>query len=81
MWYDVASTAIDASSTMSDTMISVSVRCAFLTVGSRNALTPLLTASTPVIAADPLAKVRSRIQIPTDSVAVGTFGGAITGAG
>ena len=39
-------------------MIAVSVRRAWSTHGSRKALTPLLTASTPVIAVQPLAKAR-----------------------
>ena len=36
-----------------------------MTVGSRNALTPLLTASTPVIAVQPLAKARNRSHTET----------------
>ena len=39
-------------------MIAVSVRRAWRTAGSRKALTPLLTASTPVMAVQPLAKAR-----------------------
>jgi hypothetical protein len=40
---------------------------------------PLLTASTPVIAVQPLAKARSSSQRPTASVAGGSGGGATTG--
>ena len=43
-------------------MMAVSVRRAWSTAGSRKAVTPLLTASTPVIAVQPLAKARIRIQ-------------------
>ena len=39
--------------------MAVSVRRALVTTGSRKALTPLLTASTPVIAVQPLANARS----------------------
>ncbi len=46
-------------------MIAVSVRCAFLIVGLRKRGTPLLTASTPVIAVHPLAKARTRSTTPT----------------
>ena len=59
----------------------VSVFCAFLVVGSRNAMTPLLTASTPVIAVQPLAKTFRISQRPTMAVAAGRCGGATTGAG
>ena len=43
-------------------MIAVRVLRAWGTAGSRKAPTPLLTASTPVIAVQPLAKARIRIQ-------------------
>ena len=59
----------------------VSVRCAFFTPGSRKALTPLLTASTPVIAVQPLEKALSRSQSVTACVAAGGAGSAISGAG
>ncbi len=47
-------------------MITVSVRCAVFTTGSRKAWTPLLTASTPVIAVQPLenALINSQTLIP-----------------
>ena len=61
-------------------MIAVSVRRALLTAGSRNALTPLLTASTPVIAVQPLAKARSSIQRLAAAVAAGSAGGGSTTA-
>ncbi len=40
-------------------MMIVRVRLAYWSVGSRKAITPLLTASTPVIAVQPLENVRS----------------------
>jgi hypothetical protein len=42
---------------------------------------PLLTASTPVMAVQPLAKARSTSQRPMLSVALGRGGGAVSGAG
>lgn len=42
------------------TMMAVRVRRALCTGGSRNAVTPLLTASTPVIAVQPLESDRRR---------------------
>src|SRR5215831_3037676 len=42
-----------------------SVRAAFFPAGSRNALTPLETASTPVNAAEPDAKARRMTKTPT----------------
>ena len=50
-------------------MMMVRVSLAYLAVGSRNAITPLLTASTPVIAVQPLEKVRNRSQALTAPVA------------
>ena len=55
--------AIPASSTMSSAMMIVNVRRAIVTTGSRNAFTPLLTASTPVMAVQPLAKAFSKSQM------------------
>lgn len=52
-----------------------------LTFGSRKALTPLLTASTPVMAVQPLENARSKIQNPTASDATVGEGGVTTGAG
>src|SRR3954465_2343071 len=69
------------SSTARATTITVSVSCAFFTAGRRKALTPLPTASTPVIAVHPLANARSRIQSPTASVVTGRGGGAPRGRG
>ena len=43
-------------------MITVSVRLAWETAGSRKTVTPLLTASTPVMAVQPLANDRIKIQ-------------------
>ena len=45
------------------------------------ALTPLLTASTPVMAVQPLANDRSRTHNPTPAVATGRAGGARRGWG
>ena len=70
-----------ASSTIRRPMITVSVRRAVLTAGSRNAFTPLLTASTPVMAVQPLAKALSSSQTLTAAVAGGICGGATTGTG
>src|SRR5882757_4310586 len=79
--YARARNAIPASMTVSDAMIVVSVRRAFFTVGSRKALTPLLTASTPVMAVQPLANAFSRSQRPTASVGGGIGGGGTIGTG
>src|SRR5262245_43052052 len=62
-------------------MIADRVRRALTTVGSRNALTPLVTASTPVIAVQPLANARKRIHHPAVVVAARTIGGATSGVG
>ncbi len=64
-------------------MITVSVRCALRTVGSRNAFTPLLTASTPVIAVQPLEKTCSSSHALTAAVAgpATEAGGATAGTG
>ena len=48
-----------ASRMASRAMMMVSVVLAFLRVGSRNAITPLLTASTPVMAVQPEEKALS----------------------
>ena len=53
------------------TTIAASVRRALVTHGSRNASTPLLIASTPVIAVQPLANARSNSHRPTASTALG----------
>jgi hypothetical protein len=62
-------------------MIAASVRRAWRTAGSRNAVTPLLTASTPVMAVQPLAKARNKIHQPAVVVAAITAGGATAGTG
>jgi hypothetical protein len=59
-------------------MINVSVNCAALVTGSRNALTPLLTASTPVMAVHPLAKAFSISHVLIPATAAGMAGGVIT---
>ena len=43
-------------------MMALSARCAFGIVGVRKSGTPLLTASTPVMAVHPFANARIRIQ-------------------
>src|SRR3954470_12822720 len=63
----------------SNTTMIVSVRYECDMVGRRNALTPLLTASTPVMAVQPLAKARM-IQTPAVSIAAGNSGGDTTAA-
>ena len=62
-------------------MMMVSVFCAFFVVGARKARTPLLTASTPVIAVQPLAKTFKTSHRLIAAVAAGRCGGATTGAG
>ncbi len=72
-----------ASMTASSTMIAVRVRRAWTTAGSRKALMPLLIASTPVIAVQPLANERIRSHQRT-SGSVGLFsrgGGGATASG
>ena len=61
-------------------MITVKVRRAACTTGSRNACTPLLTASTPVIAVHPLENALTSSQALTAVTACG-LGGATTGMG
>src|SRR5262249_25270279 len=58
-----------------------SVRCAAFTTGSLNACTPLLTASTPVIAVHPLANARTSSHAPAAPTAAGAGCGDTTGAG
>jgi hypothetical protein len=53
-------------------MIIVSVRCALRTVGARKARTPLLTASTPVIAVQPFEKTCRSSHKLTDVAAGST---------
>ena len=62
--YFLASHAVPKSMMTSVPMITVRAICAFLTLGSRKAITPFETASTPVIAAQPLEKDLSASQTP-----------------
>ena len=62
-------------------MIMVSVRCADFTTGSRKARTPLLTASTPVIAVQPLENACSSSHAVRTPVCAGSGGGAATATG
>ena len=62
-------------------MMMVSVRLALSVFGSRKAVTPLLTASTPVMAVHPLAKTFINSQSVSTPVAGGNAGGATTGIG
>ncbi len=62
-------------------MITVRVFCALGAVGSRKALTPFETASTPVMAAQPLEKTLRRSQKLTIAVAAGKCGTGSSGAG
>ena len=57
----------------------VSVNCAVFVTGSRKARTPLLTASTPVIAVQPLENALSISHTETPIAAAGITGGATTG--
>lgn len=59
----------------------VSVRLAFFCVGSRKALTPLDTASTPVMAVHPLAKTLARSQRENMDPVTGKCGGSTSGTG
>ena len=70
-----------ASRTASRATITVSVRRAFATAGGANALTPLLTASTPVIAVQPLANERSSNHTLAAATPAGRAPGATTGVG
>ncbi len=71
-----------ASITINRPMITVRVRWAFFTVGSRNARTPLLTASTPVIAVQPFEKTCSNSQkLAVATMAAGGVGGVTKAAG
>ncbi len=62
-------------------MMMVRVLRALSTTFSRNACTPLLTASTPVMAVQPLANARTRIQALKASDARAMCGGGATGCG
>ena len=57
------------------------MRRAIGTVGLRKIGTAFETASTPVMAVQPLAKARTRIQAPIASVGSGSAGGATTDIG
>jgi hypothetical protein len=57
------------------------VRFAFFCVGSRKATTPFETASTPVIAVQPLAKTLSNSQRVNKDAVAGSFGGITIGVG
>ena len=76
--YAFAKYAIPNSSTISIPIITVRVRCARFTLGSPNAITPFDTASTPVIAAHPLANAFNSIHVPSTPTLAGSGGG--TGA-
>ena len=66
---------------MSIAMMIVRVVLAVLHRGSRKAVTPLETASTPVMAVQPLEKTFRTSQSETAAVAAGSCGGATTGCG
>src|ERR1035437_9522832 len=70
-----------ASITIKMPMMMVSARRACLGAGSRNAITPLLTASTPVMAVHPLAKARTSSHALTLAVARVAGGIAATAIG
>ena len=63
------------------TTMMASVQRALLTRGSRNPSTQLLTASTPVIAVQPLANARNNSHRLSASTALGGGGGGTTGCG
>src|ERR1700683_676734 len=62
-------------------MIEVRARWALGIVGTRKSGTPLLTASTPVIAVHPFANARTRIHRVAACVAAAIGGRAATGVG
>jgi hypothetical protein len=62
-------------------MMIVSVALAFLRVGSRKAITPLLTASTPVIAVQPEENTFNISHQLNIAVAAGIAGSGVTGDG
>ncbi len=62
-------------------MMMVSVRLAFFCVGSRKALTPFETASTPVMAVHPLANTLARSQRESIDALTGRCGGSTIGIG
>jgi hypothetical protein len=61
--------------------IAVRVRLAYFTDGSLKSGTPLLTASTPVMAVQPLANARSSSQMLAVAPAAASGGGGTTGTG
>ncbi len=77
--YALHSSAIPSSRMASIAMMIVSVILAFFRVSSRNAITPLLTASTPVIAVQPEEKTFSISHRLIASVAAGIAGSGVTG--
>ena len=62
-------------------MMMVSVRVAFFRVGSRKALTPFETASTPVMAVQPEEKTLASNHSVSIALIAGRCGGATTGTG
>ena len=81
MPYALQRNAMPPSITMRIPMMTVSVKRAVTLAGSLKARTPLLTASTPVIAVQPLAKARASSHMPRASLAPATGGGGTRGTG
>src|SRR4029077_2034760 len=73
--------AIPANRRINVAMIIVKVARAFLTLGSRKAGTPLLTASTPVIAVQPLENAFTSSHALTAATAGSGLGVGTTGTG
>jgi hypothetical protein len=73
--------AMPTSKTARMVTIAVNVIRAWRTAGSRNAATPLLTASTPVMAVQPLANALAKIHQLTISTPGFMVGGATTDTG
>ena len=69
------------SSNPSTPQMAASVRWAYITVGVLNAPTPLLTASTPVMAVQPAANARSMSHSVSPSAAPEGVGGGTRGWG
>src|SRR5216683_2866039 len=74
LWKCLVSHAVPYRRTIRMKMMMVSARCAFLARGSRKAITPLETASTPVMAAQPPENAFINIHRPRKRTVCGTAG-------
>src|SRR5215475_3303974 len=78
-WYACASTVMPMNIVIARAAMVTSVADAFFDSGGRNAGTPFDTASTPVIAVQPLAKAVSSRNVVSGAVPVSGGSGACTG--